>query len=755
MTNNIPNIFAAIEAQLPVLPYKLRVLALYVLDNREKVAFQTVRQLAASAKISETTIMRFVAHLGFTGYSDFLNQVRDFLAAKLTGSDEPQTDGRPLHPLESLAEDLRNHPVFLELAGLVSAVRQILILASPDAAGDGARLKWLLARRRPDVTLGADSLRRAEEELAALPEDSLVIILTGRHSTLELRHQAEEVKAKKLPLFLFTGHQASALAEFTDHHIVLPDSSYDLALPLAVNLLAELAEASLAQRFQDYQDRMDRIALKHQPLPERRDTLQLAVGHEIRSLDPANIHNLMWDAILMHCVFQGLVKFREGSWELVPELAESWETSADGRTVIFYLRRGVQFHNGYGEFSAQDVKFSFERMATAEVLSRQPAWESLEEVVVLSRYVVKLVFRRPCPHLFTSILPFSVGLIVSRRAMEQMGASQFSTKPVGTGPYAVTAFQPRNYMEMQAFPQFRGLRPQISRLIFRLDAHAFNFPYHFQKSRLDLAVLPNVNPEVIRDAPGLLVERRLARQVWWLGMMMDKPPFDRPAARQAVRLALDRKRIAAAGLQGTAPLDTLIPVGVPGHWAEAPRFPYTPDQARRLMADAGVKPGQKISLAANSSEIDLAALEIIRANLADIGFSVHFELSNRHRFIERLHQRQCDMYVYFYNVHPDAYLSLRLFTKGQFCNLSGWDNPAFDELVGRIGSEADEQKRLEMTVEAQKMIADDAWGVWLGQGLNSIMFRPFVDIGQPWPDGFLTPWTMSKKLSGPAAPHRL
>ncbi|MDR1677701.1 MAG: ABC transporter substrate-binding protein [Deltaproteobacteria bacterium] len=748
---SLASLFPSIEAELPQLPNKLRILGRYVLDHQEQVVFQTIRQLASASGVSEATIMRFVAYFGYEGYSDFLAAVRDFVAERLaaTASGGVEVPKSGSSPLEDLETELRGNLVFTQLAGFLASARTILILSSPDAASEAFRLKWLLSRLRPGVTAGDASSCLTEEELETLSDDSLVIVLTLWHSTLELRDISEQVKLKKLPLYLFTFNRASALAEFCSNRVVVLKEDLDylrLALPLAVNLLAELAAHSLAQRYQDYRQRLDRISLRHQPLSERRDTIQLAIGHELRSLDPGLPHSLMREAMAMRCVFQGLVTFKEGTWEVVPELAESWQVSDDGRSVIFYLRPGVQFHHSFGEFSAKDVKFSFERQTDPQVLTRQPAWEHLEEVVVLSRYAVKLVFSQPCPHLFSSILPMTTGLIVSRSAYEQLGLSQYSTNPVGTGPYAVTAFHPRETLEMERFEDFWGPSPKTSRLVFRLDVHAFNFPYHFNKGHLDAAIFPNVSPQLTKDVPGALVDNRRALQYWWVGLAVDKPPFDRLEVRQAVRLALDRKKIVESGLPGTEPLQTIIPDGVPGHWAEAPHFPYAPEQARRMIAEAGLAPGTKVYLAADPSEIDFAVLEIIRANLVDIGFEVYFEMSNRKVLIEKIQRRQCNLYIFFFNAPQEAYLSLRWFVKGQHYNFSRWENPAYDQLVAQIGRENDENKRLQMIVEAQKIIIDEAWGIWLAQGHNSIIYNSYVDIGRPLPDGFLTPWTMHKKL---------
>ncbi|MDR2302858.1 MAG: ABC transporter substrate-binding protein [Deltaproteobacteria bacterium] len=740
-------VFSAIEAELPKLPKKLRAFGRHVLDNRERVIFQTIRQLASEAQVSESTIMRFADLLGFTGYSDFQAAARDYVTGALAST---QTKGptKPPNSLENLSAELNENAVFLELVAHLASARKVHLLSSPDAAADAKRLKWALSRLRPGVERGNELPSLAEEELEALPPDSLVLVMTVWHTTLELMALAERVKDKKIPQYLMTFNQASALGEFCDRRLILDDfPDYPgLALTAAINKLTERTRLALGQRHQDYRESLDLIALNHQPLSERRDTLQLAVGHEIRALDPYFNHSLMREAMVMRCVFQGLVRFREGSWEVVPELAESWQIAEDGRSFVFYLRPGVHFHHGFGEFTAKDVKFSFERLTDPVVLKRQPAWEDLEEAIILSRYAVKLVFRNPCPHLFTSVLPMTSGLIVSQKAIDQMGHSQYSINPVGTGPYAVTSFRPRETLEMKSFDDYWGPAPSTDRLVFRLDVHAFNFPYHFKKGRLDAAVFANVSPRLSQDVSGLKVDNRKALQFWWLGLSVDKPPFDRLEVRQAVRLALDKTKIVESGLPGTEPLHTVIPNGTPGHWAEAPVFPYAPQEARDLMAKVGVPRGTSIRLGADPSEIDFAVLEIVRANLVDIGFDVQFEMSNRKLLMEKISRRQCDMYIFFYNAYQDAYLSLRWFVKDQQYNFSHWDNPAYDELVTLIGRETDAAKRLQMVIEAQRIIIDDAWAIWLAQGHNSLLYNDYVDIGKPLPDGFLTPWTMRKKI---------
>lgn len=745
---NDRHILLRISAELPNLPTKLRSLGNYIINNVELVSFMTVRQLAAAATVSEATIMRFVSHVGFNGYSDFLNEIRAVFSSR-------QIDAEALGPTSGVgafgilgqqSERLMRDAAFIDLANQIAASSQVTILATPEAMADGHRLTWRLSRLRPKVSLGPTEARLAEEHLVSLPEDSVVIALALEHSSLQLRSLADQARRLKRPVYLLSRSPACSLAEFCTHIVLEGSDPHHLSLPLAIDILAVLTEPLCRPRFQQYQTAVDEIALHHQPISERRDTLQICVGHEIISLDPASPHSLMREAIIMQCVYQGLVKFKEGSWEVVPDLAEDWIVGEDGLSIVFYLKRGIQFHHGFGELTAADVKFSFERLLhDGSSPNIQKAWQVLQDVVVLSRYVVKLVLKQPAPHLFTSVLPLEVGSILSRKAVEQMGQARHAVNPIGTGPYAFKSYQPRETLELEVFDKFQGPTPFTRRLIFRLDTHAFNFPYRFNQGKLDVAIFPNANPELIKSIPQVTHFETNAMHFWWLGMMTNKPPFNSLAARRAIGLALDRNRFLEAGLFGATPLNAPLPQGVEGHWEDAPEIPYDPAKARRLLAEAEVAPGTKLSLAADPAGLDIAALEVIKANLADVGLAVTFDFRNRQALLDHINQGRCDMYLFFYNTPIGAYDTLRWFTADQYYNLSHWRNLEYEALVEKIGREVNAETRRHMIIEAQKIIVADAWGVWLGQGRCSIIHRDYVDIGSPRPDGFLTPWTMKKK----------
>ena len=748
---------AKIREEVPNLTGKLKILGEYVAANPRQVAFMTMRQLAAATRLSDATVMRFINHFGYAGYHDFLDSIRSLLNEE-PGPALAAEEGGPLaralaeeyKHLSSLAPGLAGNGELKELVKLLALKPRVHLLATPAGRADAQRLHWALSRLRPGVTLAGQGAFQLDEEILALPQGSLALLIAAGHSTLELLAAAKTIRRAGVLFYLIAEGSANTLAEYGDHIIHLqsrPDQRPSLALPWLINYLVEAAEPDCRLQYHDHQALMAKNVLKHQPLAERRDTLNLAVSHGTSSLEPAGEHTMMRELMIMRCVYQGLVKFEEGSWRVLPSLATSWQTAEDGRSAVFYLRQGVQFHHGFGEFSAEDVKFTFERLARSYgPQSGQPAWRMLREVEVLSRYVVKLVFERPAPMLFSGILTMQPGLIICKQAMERLGQMEYGLRPVGTGPYEVKEFQPRERLELAAFNGYWDTPPLTRKLIFNFGPHLFTLPHNFTKGQLDVAAFPNINAKVGQDTPGLSFRSRPDSQLWWLGLVTTRPPLNNLQVRRAVQLALDVEKIREAAFSAAAPLQAPIPQGVAGHWAEAPKPEYSPAKARELLSKISGLRDRPLVLAADPSEIDILGLEIIKANLAEVGLNVKIELTGRMALLDIIHSHKCDLYLFFYNAPLDPYHTLNWFTSGQYYNLSHWNDPAYDAVIAAMAGEMDDNKRLELALEAQRLIVEAAWGVWLAQGQNVILSRSNVDLGPIQPNGFLNPWVMAKRF---------
>ena len=178
-------------------------------------------------------------------------------------------------------------------------------------------------------------------------------------------------------------------------------------------------------------------------------------------------------------MYNGLVRYKPNGLEVEPDLAERYEVSKDGLTYTFWLRKGVKFHKGFGDFTARDVKFSFERVADPRVRSPYaPLMKLIREIEIVNDYQVRLHLTEPYADFLPAVLAFRPGYIVSQKAVEQFGAQFGATAAIGTGPYMLDRFSPRQEIVFATHPEYfgtfragarrAGSRSHIDRVIFKI-----------------------------------------------------------------------------------------------------------------------------------------------------------------------------------------------------------------------------------------------------------------------------------------------
>src|SRR5439155_12456881 len=183
--------------------------------------------------------------------------------------------------------------------------------------------------------------------------------------------------------------------------------------------------------------------------------LRIRMLNDIANLDPA-FYPTLDDSNVSVAINEGLVTFRPGTFQVVNQLAQKFTPSRDGRSFDFTLKKGIQFHGNYGELTADDVKFSYERIADPKLKSPYAGdWEALKEVKVKDKYSGTIVLKRPFAALLRSTLPVGSGLVLSRKAVTERG-KKYATHPIGTGPYEFIRWTPKQKVVLKRFAQYGG-----------------------------------------------------------------------------------------------------------------------------------------------------------------------------------------------------------------------------------------------------------------------------------------------------------
>jgi peptide/nickel transport system substrate-binding protein len=476
------------------------------------------------------------------------------------------------------------------------------------------------------------------------------------------------------------------------------------------------------------------------------DQIKIATWEDISTFDPGWMTSAERELIIMSSLYNGLVKYKEGSWDIVPDLAESWDTAPDGKSVVFHLRKNVQFHKGFGEMTAEDVKFSFDRIVDPKAeAAEKGTWKLLDSVEVVDKYTVKIILKDKMANLFTSALPMNSGFIVSKKAVEKMGREKFSKDPIGTGPYQLDSWKPKTHVKLAAFDGYWGESPKIKNITFLPIVEDSTSETALRTGEINIGRSSMINMQSFEKDSKFAVYAKPALKTYWLGMTVNKPPFDKLELRQAFRYAVNVDNIVEAAFYGTAErANTILPPGLPDYWADAPVYKQDIDKAKSLMKKGGKADGFTVHLFIPGNDAERIMAEVIKADAAKAGIEVIIEVKEIGAFNEAANKGETDAYIQFYTSTIDPYYIMQYFA-GESWNPSQWRNAEYTELMNKGASEIDPKKRQQIYIDAQKLTDKDCWAIWLTHGTKFWIAQNNVNMGAIYPNGRLTPWTMSFK----------
>lgn len=319
-------------------------------------------------------------------------------------------------------------------------------------------------------------------------------------------------------------------------------------------------------------------------------TLRVRFGSDIGNLDPARIFLIENQTVAGH-LYNGLVKYDQKTNAIVPDLAASWETSADGTVYTFKLRSGVQFHKNFGTLAADDVKFSFERVLDpAGGSAYRGQFASIKSVEAPDPLTVRITTNGPAAGLLHKLCAFNQGWIVSRKAVTEAG-DKYALNPVGTGPFVFERWTPGNEVRLSAHKAYFEGVPKISEVIFRVIKDETAAAIAMENREIDVFFALQ-QPEIIarmKKARGVTVLERLANSTINLVLNTTVKPLDDVRVRRAMAHAINRKALIDGFFKGTKnEATTVLTPAFVEYTDDVARYPYDPARAKALLKEAGV-----------------------------------------------------------------------------------------------------------------------------------------------------------------------
>ena len=457
------------------------------------------------------------------------------------------------------------------------------------------------------------------------------------------------------------------------------------------------------------------------------------IDRDVEVLDPAFRSGLQ-DGNIVRAITQRLYTIAPGTGDLVPDAASDLK-QVTPTIVEFTLKPGQTFSDGYGDMTAEDVKFSFERFAVAPVDGKESPykgdWTNLKAVEVTGPLTGRIVLDKPRASLMAIAIGDVSGCIVCKKAVLERGAAH-NTKPVGSGPLRVTAFEKQRGVTLARNPDYKGTRAPFEEVAVRYVQDPKTTELGLRSGELDFALLPPQSAQPLRGVAGLDVTQQPGIANVWIGLNVEKKPFDDIRVRRAFHTALDVDQMLLAGYDGKAPrADALVMPQVLGYWKEAPKPKRDIAGAKKLLAEAGLASGFKCHMLIQNQPVYQPMALVARALLADAGIQLEVDAQDAGSFFSAGKGdagKSLDTFMIRFNGKLDPNFLAQWFTTDQIgvWNWQRWSDPAFDHLLDQASAELDTNKRAALFIEAQQHMEASQAFVWLTYDVSTFVSRSWL-----------------------------
>ncbi len=456
----------------------------------------------------------------------------------------------------------------------------------------------------------------------------------------------------------------------------------------------------------------------------RHKTLVFGRSADATFLDPAKFLDNE-SAMVIENIFDGLVRYADGSTRIEPALAESWSVSEDGRVYTFRLRRGVLFHDG-SPFNAAAAQFSLARKTDpahpfhrAQFSKMDTTLASVRRVEAVGDFTLRITLKEPQATLLDELARHSC-YIVSPNAVRERGDA-FDRRPVGTGPFAFEAWLPGDRIILTANRRHFSGAPKIDTLVFKVIPDGRVRLLELKAGTIQAMDSPA--PELleeVRRSPGLVLEARPGMNVGYLAMNTEHPPLDNVLVRRAVAHAVNRRALLSLGYKGMASQAlTLVPPSMRGFNPRARDYDFDPARARKLLRQAGLPKGFEATLWAMPvsrpymPEPSLIA-RLIQENLAAVGIRTRIVNHDWAAHLAGVYAGEHDFCLLGWVSSADAsdilghLLDSDSAVKPHATNVSFFRDAKVHALLAQAAAASDEGRRMELFARVQAIAQEQA-----------------------------------------------
>jgi peptide/nickel transport system substrate-binding protein len=422
-----------------------------------------------------------------------------------------------------------------------------------------------------------------------------------------------------------------------------------------------------------------------------------------------------------------------------PELAERWERKS-ATEWVFALRRGVKFHTGK-EMDAEDVKYTYDRVRDPKVSPGANDLFFIKQIDAVDRYTVRFLLSAPIATFLVNLAGKYNGVIPKGSAGD---GKELLTKAIGTGPFAVSEFDPSRKLTLKKHADYWGpQKPLLDEIVFQAIPDESSIVAGLRTGQIVMAEFASaLNYQVARGVPSLATIQAPSTRWVVLDLAGDQEPTSKPEVRQAILLGIDRQAILQIAGSGLGQRLGVLPPGmkfwaVP--WQELPNQQRDVAKAKALLQQAGYSGRMPLKIRNIVGFPALAAsLPVIVDNLKEASIDVTVETVDGGVWIKDwvVPQSPTTMNDWGGFIDPDQafYRHFRSAPAGK--DFRRWKSRKADELLDAGRETADRAKRKQIYDEVQRLMAEDPITIPLYSPDLLYAMQKSVKGFQPHPTGF-------------------
>ncbi len=481
---------------------------------------------------------------------------------------------------------------------------------------------------------------------------------------------------------------------------------------------------------------------------------ELVIGSpsSIETMDPAQ-HMSIGSFKGENFVFNNIVGYAKESAKVVPELAESWTMSPDGKVITFKLRKGVKFQDGT-PFNAAAVKFNWDRMLKANLspAGKYKTYADENSIEVVDEYTVRFKQTTPTP----AVMDYFAGgakfyfnsptyVKAHATADDPLALKWMNTHACGTGPYELSEWEPDSKYVFKKFSGYWGgtadVKPvsKFDKITYKIVKDTSAMRMMLERGDLDVAEkLPADAIDQLQKVPSIKVKLADIWKMVFMIMNCQKPPFDNVKVRQAISYAINYDELIKHVEKGRAKrLTGTMMEGFPGYDPNLFKYALDLEKAKQLLKEAGHPNGFKATLLYSADRymgFEIMSV-MIQSYLKKIGIDLSLQKMAWPTQVETMKKGGFDMALQTWTAnYPDPVEQTFFFfhpeTFGLRWNWSYWKNDKATALIDDLMKEFDNSKRVALVKEIEKLGVDNAVYAYFYQVPHAIAMRD--DVMEIW-----------------------